>query len=138
LYRQAVSGGGGLEPGAESTGEQDVADTDSNHDGIADFIQGRQSAKDAGLTVSTPAHVYFTKYFDAYREALVKQRDNISNFAPLPDIITYTSATKTNEQLTKIAPGQVVDVINQYIAYLDEYKSQVDRAIKEIQAQDQA
>jgi hypothetical protein len=117
---------------------EQVAETDANNDGIADFIQGLQSEDAAGLTVSTPAHQYFTKYFDAYRDALVAQRDKISNFEPLPDVITYTSATKMNEQLTKIAPGEVVDVINQYIAYLDEYKGQVDRAIRTIQAQDQA
>lgn len=112
--------------------------TDKKNDGIDDFIQGLEPEDKAGLTVSTSAHEYFTKYFDAYREALVTQRDNISKFEPLPDVITYTSATKTNEQLTKNAPGDVVGILNKYIAYLDEYKGQVDDAIKAIQAQDQA
>ena len=115
-----------------------MADADSNHDGIADFIQGRQSAKDAGLTVSTPAQEYFDRYFGAYREALVTQRDNISKFETLPDVVTYPSATQTNYQLTTTAPDLVVGVINEYIAYLDKFKGQVDAAFKKIRAEDQA
>jgi hypothetical protein len=115
-----------------------VADTDKNHDGVADFIQGRQSASDAGLTVSTPAQEYFSRYFDAYREALVTQRDNISKFAPLPDVVLYPSATQTNYHLTTTAPDLVVGVFNDYIAYLDKFKGQVDAAFKKIRAEDQA
>jgi hypothetical protein len=115
-----------------------VADTDTNDDGIADFIQGLQPESSMGLTLDTPAQKYFDEYFKAYRDALVAQRDKISNFEPLPDIITYDSALQMNKQLTTTAPGQVVDVINRYLEYLDEYKGAVDRAIKEIQAQDQA
>ena len=115
-----------------------VAETDTNNDGIADFIQGRQSEEGAGLTVSTPAQEYFDKYFSAYRDALVEQRDDISKFERLPDVVTYPSATQTNDRLTVTAPADVVGVLNRYIAYLDEYKEQVDRAIKEIRELDQA
>ena len=117
---------------------EQVAETDANNDGIADFIQGLQPEGSMGLTLDTPAQKYFDEYFNAYRDALVAQRDKISKFEPRPDIITYTSALQMNAQLTKTAPGQVVDVINRYLEYLDEYKGEVDRAIKEIQAQDQA
>ena len=115
-----------------------MAETDTNNDGIADFIQGRQTEEGAGLTVSTPAKEYFDKYFNAYRDALVEQRDDITKFERLPDVVTYPSATQTNDRLTVAAPAAVVGVLNRYIAYLDEYKEQVDRAIKEIQELDQA
>ena len=115
-----------------------MAETDTNNDGIADFIQGRQTEEGAGLTVSTPAKEYFDKYFNAYRDALVEQRDDITKFERLPDVVTYPSATQTNDRLTVTAPADVVGVLNRYIAYLDEYKEQVDRAIKEIQELDQA
>jgi hypothetical protein len=115
-----------------------VAETDKNNDGIADFIQGRESETAAGLTVSTPAHEYFTRYFDAYREALVTQRDKVDGFQPLPDVVTYPSATHTNYALTTTGPNQLVGVFDKYIEYLDKFKEGVDRAIREIQAQDQA
>ena len=115
-----------------------MADTDSNRDGVADFIQGGQSEKDAGLTVSTPAQEYFDRYFGAYRDALVTQRDTVSKFPTLPDVVTYPSATQTNYQLTSTAPDLVVGVINEYLAYLDKFKVQVDDAFKKIRAEDQA
>jgi hypothetical protein len=127
-----------VDAGPAPKGDRAVADTDTNDDGIADFIQGLQPESSMGLTLDTPAQKYFDEYFKAYRDALVAQRDKISNFEPLPDIITYDSALQMNKQLTTTAPGQVVDVINRYLEYLDEYKGAVDRAIKEIQAQDQA
>jgi hypothetical protein len=91
-----------------------------------------------GLTVSTPAEEYFNRHFDTYREALVTQRDDISKFEPLPDVVMYPSATQTNYNLTTQAPDAIVAVFDKYIEYLDKYKEQVDRAIKEIREQDQA
>jgi hypothetical protein len=91
-----------------------------------------------GLTVSTPAQEFFNSHFDTYREALVAQRDYISTFEPLPDIVMYPSATQTNYQLTTRAPDTIVAVFDKYIEYLDKYKEQVDRAIKEIREHDQA
>ncbi len=111
---------------------------DTNNDGIDDFIQGYESEGAAGLTVSTPAQEYFDTYFDAYREALVVQRDKVAGFQPLPDVVTYPSATTTNLHLTTAGPAKLVDVFDTYIAYLDEFKEQVDAAFKSIRAQDQA
>lgn len=92
----------------------------------------------AGLTVSTPAQEYFNRHFDEFREALVTQRDEIKNFSPLPDVVTYPSATQTNYHLTTKAPNDVVVVLDKYIEYLDKFKEQVDRSIKEIREHDQA
>ena len=91
-----------------------------------------------GLTVSTPAQEYFKECFDAFRDAVATQRDNISKFEPLPDVVTCSSATQANYHLTTKTPRDAVDVFDAYLAHLDEFKEAVDRAIKEIQAQDQA
>lgn len=90
------------------------------------------------LAVTPEAHRFFSAIFDDYRDALEQERKSIRGFPELPNAIEYTSAIRTNEYLSKVAREKVLVMLNKYIAYLDDFKEQVDGAIGRMQAHDQA
>jgi hypothetical protein len=124
----------------EPKGERRMGEPKYDADG-AQATQAREAAPSGSkydLTVTTEAHQWFTAYFDDYRLALDLQRKNIREFDELPDVVLYESAKNTNEFLSRVARDNVLASLDNYITYLDDFKKDVDDAIRTIQAHDQA
>jgi hypothetical protein len=89
------------------------------------------------LQLSESARQNYVNHIQTFRTKLATQRDNAGRLDEYQEVGGFNSAQQTKFQLQQDAV-EVVDVLTNYISYLDELEKAVNAAFSRFQAEDQS